>query len=119
VTGSSTGVSPNDGEIVVLVTAGTSEEAAGIGHAVVEAGLAACANILPGVRSIFRWEGKIAEEGEVLILLKSRASLFDALAATIRQHHSYSVPEIIALPILLGSRDYLAWIRQVTEVKNC
>lgn len=109
----------SDGEIVVLVTAGTSEEAAGIARAAVEAGLAACANILPGLRSIFRWEGRISEEGEVLILIKSRAVLFEALAAVIRRHHSYSVPEIVALPILLGSPDYLAWIRQVTEAKNC
>jgi periplasmic divalent cation tolerance protein len=108
-----------DGEIVVFVTAGSQEEGAKIGRAVVEAGLAACANIVPGVRSIFRWEGKISEEGEVLILLKSRAVLFDALAATIKRHHSYSVPEIIALPILLGAPDYLAWLRQVTEAKNC
>jgi periplasmic divalent cation tolerance protein len=108
-----------EGEIVVLVTAGTPEEAAGIARAAVEAGLAACANIVPGLRSIFRWEGKISEEGEVLILFKSRAVLFDALAETIRRHHSYSVPEIIALPILLGSHDYLAWIRQATEAKNC
>jgi len=114
----SSGSSRVDQAIVVLVTAASQEEAAKIGRAVVEAGLAACANILPAVRSIFRWEGEITEEAESLIILKSRTDLFDTLMATIKRHHSYSVPEIIALPIALGAPDYLAWIREVTEAKN-
>ena len=106
--------SQGDQEIVVFVTASSEEEATKIGRVLVEAGLAACANILPGVRSIFRWEGKISEEAESLIILKSRGELFDALAATVKKHHSYRVPEIIALPIVRGAADYLAWIREAT-----
>lgn len=102
-------------EVVVLVTTSSEEEAARIGRAVVEAKLAACANILPHIRSIFWWEGKVSEEQECLMVLKSRTDLFEELAATIKKLHSYRVPEIIALPITRGSPDYLAWIREVTR----
>jgi periplasmic divalent cation tolerance protein len=105
------------GEIVVFVTAASEEEAARIGRAVVEAGLAACANVLPGIRSIFRWEGKISEEQESLMLLKTRANLFEELVGAIKKLHSYKVPEIIGLPIGKGSADYLKWIREVTAKK--
>ena len=105
------------GEIVVFVTAASEEEASRIGRAVVEAGLAACANVLPGIRSIFRWEGKISEEQESLMLLKTRANLFEELVSAIKKLHSYKVPEIIGLPIEKGSADYLKWIREVTAKK--
>jgi periplasmic divalent cation tolerance protein len=103
------------GEIVVIVTTGSEDEAGRIGQAVVEAGLAACANILPRIRSIYRWEGKVADETESLILLKSRPSLFDALEKEIKKLHSYSVPEVIALPIVKGSEKYLQWIQAETR----
>jgi periplasmic divalent cation tolerance protein len=102
-------------EIVVLVTAATEEEAARIGRAAVEAHLAACANILAGIRSIFRWEGKVSDERETLLLLKSSSHLFEDLAATVKRLHSYQVPEIVALPIDAGNPDYLAWIRDSTR----
>ena len=102
-------------EVVVFVTTPSEEEATRIGRALVEAELAACANILPGVRSIFRWEGKVSEEQESLMVLKSRADLFEELTATVKKLHSYRVPEIIALPITRGSPDYLNWIRDVTR----
>lgn len=102
-------------EIVVFVTTSSEEEAARIGRALVESGLAACANVLPRVRSIFSWEGKVSEEQESLMVLKTQADLFEDLAATVKKLHSYSVPEIIAVPITRGSADYLAWIRSVTR----
>ena len=102
-------------EIVILVTAASEQEAEKIGRALVEAGLVACANILPRIRSIFFWDGRITEEHECLMLLKSRAGLFEDVAAKVKSLHSYSVPEIIALPIMRGSLDYLAWIREVTS----
>lgn len=102
-------------EIVVLVTASSEEEAARIGRALVEGGLAACANVLPRIRSIFRWEGKVSEEQESLMVVKSRSDLFDDLARTVKSLHSYQVPEIIALPIAHGSPEYLAWIHEVTR----
>jgi periplasmic divalent cation tolerance protein len=106
------------GEIVVFVTAASEEEAARIGRSVVEEGLAACANVVPRIRSIFRWEGKVSEEQESLIILKTRADLFEELAAAIKGAHSYQVPEIIALPIGKGSADYLKWIRDMTSNKT-
>ena len=105
--------SSSDQEIVIFVTTASEEEATRIGRALVEGGLAACANVVPGIRSIFSWEGKVAEERECLILLKSRSGLFNQLSTAVKSLHSYSVPEIIALPIVQGSTDYLAWIRDV------
>jgi len=101
--------------IVVLVTAASRAEASRIGRALVKAELAACANVLPGIRSLFRWKGKVCDAGEVLLVIKSRADLFGALACEVRRLHSYEVPEIIALPIIHGTSDYLSWIRQTTR----
>jgi periplasmic divalent cation tolerance protein len=100
--------------IVVLVTASSEAEATKIGQAVVEDGVAACANIVPNLTSLFRWDGKLLKEQEVLIVLKSRLDLFRDLEAVIRRHHSYEVPEIIALPIIEGSASYLKWIIEST-----
>lgn len=102
-------------EIVVLVTASSQEEAGRIGHAVVEARLAACANMIPAIRSLFWWEGKVADEQEVLIILKSREDLFEELATTVKKLHSYRVPEVIAFPIVQGAKEYLAWIQNSTR----
>ena len=101
--------------IVVLVTAASERQAGRIGRALVKSELAACVNILPGVRSIFRWEGKFSEEREVLLIVKSRADLFGRLAAEVKRLHSYQVPEVIAFPILHGAADYLAWIQKTTR----
>ena len=100
----------NTPTIVVLVTASSEAEAAEIGRAVVEGGVAACANIVPNLTSLFRWEGKLSKEQEVLILIKTRLDLFQDLADIIKRLHSYQVPEIIALPIIEGSSEYLTWI---------
>jgi periplasmic divalent cation tolerance protein len=101
--------------IVVFVTASSEDEAVRIGRALVEEGLVACANILPGLRSIFSWDGKVSDEREVLILLKTRKDLFKLLAARVKALHTYSVPEIVALPIQDGAADYLRWIYGVTR----
>ena len=101
--------------VVVLVTAASRQEAVRIGRALVKAELAACVNILPGIRSIFRWAGKICDAREVLLIIKSRADLFSRLAWTVKQVHSYKVPEIIALPIVDGASDYLDWIQKMTR----
>lgn len=111
---------PRDGSkstksIVVFVTASTEDEAVRIGRTLVEEGLVACANILPGLRSIFSWEGKVSDEREVLVILKTRKDLFKSLAARVKAIHAYSVPEIVALPIQEGSADYLRWIYEVTR----
>lgn len=102
-------------EIVVLITASSQEEASKIGRALVEAELAACANVLPNIRSIFRWQGQVTEEQESLLLVKTRSGLFNDLASRVKAMHSYKVPEIIALSIGRGWAEYLSWIRDVTK----
>ncbi|MDQ6734759.1 MAG: divalent-cation tolerance protein CutA [Nitrospirota bacterium] len=101
--------------IIVLVTTASEEEATTIGRAVVKQGLAACANILPLKKSIFHWEGQIAEEQECLMIMKSRPALFEELSMAVKRLHSYNVPEIVAMPIVKGSPDYLDWIIENTR----
>ncbi|MHC1726550.1 MAG: divalent-cation tolerance protein CutA [Syntrophobacteraceae bacterium] len=100
---------------IVFVTAGSEEEAVKIGQTLVEEKLAACANILPGIRSIYRWKGKTCDEQEVLIIIKTRNSLFPALQSRVRQLHSYEVPEIITFPVAQGLPEYLSWVIAETE----
>jgi periplasmic divalent cation tolerance protein len=101
-------------EIVVLVTAPSELEAEKIGQTLVGEKLAACANLVRGIQSIFFWQGKVCRESEVLIVIKTRSDLFEPLMARVKSLHSYTVPEIIALPIIKGSEDYLRWIREST-----
>ena len=96
--------------IVVLVTASSEEEATSLGKLLVERQLVACVNILPKKKSIFRREGQVSEEEECLMILKTRMPIFSALEKTIIEQHSYEVPEIIALPIAVGSQPYLSWV---------
>ena len=100
---------------LVLVTAGSEEEAAKIGRTLVEEKLAACANLVPRIRSIYRWKGDIHDEQETLVLIKTRTSIFPALRNRIRELHSYEVPEIVALPISQGLQEYLDWVVAETE----
>ncbi len=102
-------------EVVVFVTVPSEKEGVFLGRTLVEQRLVACATLIPNVRSIFQWEGKISEERECLLVLKSRTEVYDALEAAVKAHHSYDVPEIIALPILQGSAEYLSWIREMTK----
>jgi periplasmic divalent cation tolerance protein len=101
-------------EIVVLITASTQDEAAKIARALVEGRLAGCVNIIKDIRSVYSWEGKIEDEAEVLMIAKTRQSLFDDLMKKVKELHSYTVPEIIALPVVQGSEEYLKWLRGVT-----
>lgn len=100
-------------KIVVLVTCGSVKEAQQIGRALVDRNLVACANILHApVQSIYWWKNEVESTEEVLLLLKSSRSRFAAVGRAIRKLHSYELPEIIALPIAVGSRGYLDWIAQ-------
>lgn len=94
---------------VVLVTAGSEAEADGLARHLVEARLAACVSVMP-VRSHYRWQGAIHTEPEWQLIVKADLSQFEAIAQAITQHHSYEVPEIIALPIVAGLPDYLTWV---------
>jgi periplasmic divalent cation tolerance protein len=104
--------------IIVLITAPNEEEAEKIAHEAVKAGLAGCANIVRDIRSIYRWQGKVEDGSEVLMVVKTKKTLFDDLAKKVKEFHSYTVPEIIALPILAGSADYLNWLRDETGEKD-
>jgi periplasmic divalent cation tolerance protein len=101
--------------VVVLVTAPTPERAAEIARAVVGERLAACGNVVPGLRSIYRWEGKVQEDAEALLVLKTTRARFDALRARVLALHPYDVPEVIALPVEAGSAAYLEWIAAETR----
>jgi periplasmic divalent cation tolerance protein len=97
-------------KIVVLTTCESETEAASIAHHLVEKKLAACVNILPRGRSIYRWKDKIEDAAESVLLIKSRRDLLPTLRAELASVHSYEVPEVIALPIVDGSEEYLAWL---------
>src|SRR5512143_1383005 len=103
------------GEIIVLITASSEDEAAKIGSALVDEHLAACVNIVPGVRSLFFWEGKTQDGRELLLICKSRQPLLGRIIARVKSLHSYTVPEVIALPVVGGSEDYLRWLREATR----
>jgi len=96
--------------IVVLVTAGSAEEAAAIGQTVVDEQLAACSNLIASIASTYWWQGNVERSGEALIVLKTREDLLEAVIRRVRELHSYTVPEVIALPIIGGNPDYLQWI---------
>lgn len=95
---------------IVLVTCGSLGEARKIGRSVVEKKLAACANIVPGIESTYRWKGKVERAREVLVLMKTTASRLTQLEREVKRLHSYEVPEFIVLRIAAGSKEYLAWI---------
>ena len=95
---------------VVLVTAPSGEVAAALAHAVVEERLAACGNIVPGLRSIYRWQDEVRDEPEVLLLLKTTAGRVAALTHRITELHPYEVPEVLALPVSAGLGSYLSWV---------
>ena len=95
---------------VVLVTAGSHENAGLIARTLVEERLAACCNILPGIRSVYRWEGRVTEDEELLLICKSQSALFPRLERRVRDLHTYDVPEVVMLPLTEGSAPYLAWI---------
>jgi periplasmic divalent cation tolerance protein len=100
----------NTAYIVVLVTAKDKKEAEKISHGLLKAKLIACANIIDGVQSLFWWQGKIDSSKEVILVLKSKNILFKKIVAKIKTLHSYQTPEIIALPIVKGSDEYLGWV---------
>ena len=97
-------------KIVILVTVASRDEGKRIARQLVEKRLAACVNISQPIESIYRWEGQIAEEGEFLLIIKSIRELFTEIKTEISKVHSYHTPEIICLPVIDGSRNYLQWI---------
>lgn len=101
--------------LVVLMTAGSQEEAEKIAASLVRTMLAACVNIIPGITSVYRWEDEIQRDQEWLLLAKTRRDILDELARHVKELHSYDVPEVIALPIVGGSEAYLRWLNRETH----
>jgi periplasmic divalent cation tolerance protein len=102
--------------IVVLITAPSGAVATAIATVLLDGKLAACVNVVSPIRSLYAWEGKRFDEEEVLLIVKTRAALFeDRLVPAVKSVHPYEVPEIIALPILMGSKAYLDWIDETTS----
>ena len=96
--------------IVVVTTVGEEEQAILIARELVARRHAACVNIVPGVRSVYRWKGKICRDGEYLLVVKTLESEYDAIADTIRELHSYELPEILAFPVHKAERRFLQWL---------
>jgi len=97
-------------KIVVLSTCGSPQEAQRLAHALVEKRLAACVNIVPGIRSVYHWKDAIEEEEEALLVIKTSRPLLEELRNEIQRLHSYELPEVIALQVVDGSEAYLAWL---------
>ena len=104
-------------KIVVVSTCGSEEEAVRIARQLVEAHIAACVNLVPKVRSFYRWQGKVEDSAEWMLLIKTSRERFSALRTVLEAAHSYELPEAIALPIVDGSPDYLAWLQTELETE--
>ena len=103
----------SDAELrLVLVTAPDPAVAEGLARSLVEERLAACVNVVPGLRSVYRWQGRVEAADELLLLVKTRADRAAALAARVRELHPYELPEVVELPVLGGSPAYLDWLRK-------
>ncbi|MBK3332587.1 divalent-cation tolerance protein CutA [Persephonella atlantica] len=98
------------GYITVFVTCPDKDVGKKIAKSLVENKLAACVNIIDGLSSVYYWQGKIEEDNEVLLIIKTREDHYEKLEKFIKEHHPYTVPEIIAMPVIKGSQDYLNWI---------
>jgi len=101
--------------VVVLVTAGNLREGEGIAEALVTERLAACVNVLGPLRSVYRWEGVVQRDEEYLLLIKTRRDALARLANRIADLHSYTTPEVVALPVCAGSEAYLNWLRSCVD----
>lgn len=96
--------------LVALTTLGSESDARALVTALVEERLVACGTVLPGARSIYRWETRVVEESEVVVLLKTDTTRWDALRTAVERRHPYQVPELLALPVTAGLERYLSWI---------
>lgn len=102
------------GVSVILVTAPPGDAGERIARDLVESGLAACVNRLPGIRSVYRWQGAVHDDAEELLIIKTSRERVDAVVARVREIHPYEVPEVVALPVEAGSAPYLAWVLEQT-----
>jgi periplasmic divalent cation tolerance protein len=110
-------VAEDDGADIVFVVTTIDDAAAAerLVHGLLDEGLIACGNVIPGVTSIYRWKGEVERAGEVLIVLKTRVTLVEALFSRAAELHPYELPELVALPVHTVSHAYSAWVRQETN----
>jgi periplasmic divalent cation tolerance protein len=99
-------------KIVVLSTCATEEEAAKLARVLVEARVAACVTMVPGARSVYRWQGAIESAGECLLIIKSSRRLFEPLRMALEEAHAYDVPEVLAMPVVEGAPQYINWLEE-------
>lgn len=99
----------------ILCTCPDTATGESIARALVESRLAACVNLLPGVRSFYRWDGAVKDDSEILLVIKTTAARFDAVEALVKERHPYDLPELIALPVAAGNRGYLDWAREAAS----
>lgn len=102
--------------VTVLTTVASTEEAEALVRALLDRRLVACGTLVPGARSLYRWEGRIADEQEVLVILKTRSARLELLQAAFAELHPYKVPELLALPVVAGAEKYLGWIAGETTL---
>lgn len=105
---------PTDDYIIVLTTCNSSEIASSIAESLVSNKLAACVNIINGIESVYQWQGKIEHDKEILLIIKTQQYLYSQLEQAIQELHDYELPEIIAVPINTGEKNYLNWIQSAT-----
>jgi periplasmic divalent cation tolerance protein len=107
---------PHTDAVIVMTTVAHEDEGVRLVRTLLDRRLIACGTIVPGVRSLYRWEGRTADEREVMILLKTRSARVDSLRAAFEELHPYQVPEMLALPVEAGMEKYLAWINAETTL---
>jgi periplasmic divalent cation tolerance protein len=107
---------PHTDAIVVLTTVASNDEAVQLVRSLLERRIIACGTIMPAARSLYRWEGKIADETEVVVLLKTRSARIESLEMAFAELHPYKVPELLAIPVAAGTHKYLAWISGETTL---
>ena len=104
--------------IVVVTSVGTEEQALDVAHALVRGRHAACVNIVPNVHSVYRWKGRVCDDGEMLLVIKSRAGSFEAVRETIHRVNTYELPEVLAYKVDWASPGFASWIEQMTLVRR-
>lgn len=107
---------PHTDAVVVLTTVASEEEAVTLVRTLLERRLVACGTMYPGARSLYRWQGKVADEREVVVLLKTRSARLESLKSAFSEVHPYKVPELLALPVSAGLEKYLDWINGETTL---
>jgi len=107
---------PHTDAIAVMTTLANTDDAVKLVQTLLERRLVACGSVMPGVRSLYRWQGKVADEQEVVVLLKTRSARLETLKLAFEELHPYKVPELLALPVTAGNAKYLEWINGETTL---